>query len=226
MSEQDSPEATTKRRGRQVHTQNGTQPPTLPRPMNDDKDAWRTYWEAQGQEWTHEKRLQQQRYWIAIRANRQLANKLREQGLNEYARMFAYQAQILRRRVLWLQAVQPEAKLRWRIQKLGAYFLSLFFDLLAAYGYSPLRSAVAYVFIIVSFSIIYFALGSNMPRPYHLQWYEALVVSLTAFHGRGFFSNQFTPGDPQSFVAAAEAVIGLLIEISFIATFTQRFFDK
>ena len=65
-----------------------------------------------------------------------------------------------------------------------------------------------------------------MPRPYHLQWYEALVVSLTAFHGRGFFSNQFTPGDPQSFVAAAEAVIDLLIEISFIATFTQRFFDK
>ena len=104
--------------------------------------------------------------------------------------------------------------------------MSLFFDLLAAYGYSPLRSAVAYVFIIVSFSIIYFALGSNMPRHYHLEWYEALVVSLTAFHGRGFFSNQFTPGDPQSFVAAAEAVIGLLIEISFIATFTQRFFDK
>ena len=51
MSEQDTPEATTKRRGRQAHTKNGTQPPTLPRPMNDDKDAWRTYWEAQGQEW-------------------------------------------------------------------------------------------------------------------------------------------------------------------------------
>src|SRR5437588_10522508 len=138
MSEQDSPEATTKRRGRQVHTQIGTHPPTLPRPMNDDKDAWRTYWEAQGQEWTHEKRLQQQRYWIAIRANRQLANKLREQGLNEYARMFAYQAQILRRRVLWLQAVQPEAKFRWRIQKLGAYFMSLFLDILASSDYCML----------------------------------------------------------------------------------------
>lgn len=178
------------------------------------------------QDWAHEKSLQREKYWIAIRANRQLANELREQGLNEYARMFGYQAQILRRKVLWLQAVQPEARIRWRVQKLGAFFSSLFFDLLAAYGYSPLRSAVAYLFIIVTFSIIYFVLGFDMPKPYHLAWYEALMVSLTAFHGRGFFSNQFTPGDPQSFVAATEAVIGLLIEISFIATFTQRFFDR
>lgn len=63
------------------------------------------------QEWIQEKRLQRERYWIAIRANRQLANELREQGLSEYARMFGYQAQILRRRVLWLQTVQPGASL-------------------------------------------------------------------------------------------------------------------
>jgi hypothetical protein len=74
----------------------------------------------------------------------------------------------------------------------------------------------------VSFAIAYFALGQAVGP--HLQWYEALVVSLTAFHGRGFFSQQFSPGDPQSIVAAGEAVVGLLIEISFIATFTQRFF--
>ena len=61
---------------------------------------------------------------------------------------------------------------------------------------------------------------------HHLQWYEALVVSLTAFHGRGFFSEQFKPGDPQAIIAAIEAVVGLVIEISFIATFTQRFFGK
>jgi hypothetical protein len=49
-------------------------------------------------------------------------------------------------------------------------------------------------------------------------------VSLTAFHGRGFFAQQFSPGDPQAIIAAVEAVVGLLIEISFIATFTQRYF--
>jgi hypothetical protein len=69
-------------------------------------------------------------------------------------------------------------------------------------------------------------LGIAAPKPQHLQWYEALVVSLTAFHGRGFFSEQFSPGDPQSFVAAIEAAIGLLIEVCFIATFTQKFFGK
>jgi len=49
---------------------------------------------------------------------------------------------------------------------------------------------------------------------------------LTAFHGQGFFPEQFHPGDPQAFVAAIEAFVGLLIEITFIATFTQRLFGK
>ena len=59
-----------------------------------------------------------------------------------------------------------------------------------------------------------------------LSWNEALVVSLTAFHGRGFFATAFQPGDPQAALAALEAIIGLLIEITFIATFTQRFFAR
>jgi hypothetical protein len=32
--------------------------------------------------------------------------------------------------------------------------------------------------------------------------------------------------DPLILLAAVEAVVGLVIEISFIATFTQRFFGK
>ncbi len=46
------------------------------------------------------------------------------------------------------------------------------------------------------------------------------------FHGCGFFATAFQPGDPQAGLAALEAVFGLLIEISFIATFTQRFFGS
>jgi hypothetical protein len=49
---------------------------------------------------------------------------------------------------------------------------------------------------------------------------------MTAFHGRGFFPTQFNPGDPQAIAAAIEALVGLFIEITLIATLTQRLFDK
>jgi hypothetical protein len=61
-------------------------------------------------------------------------------------------------------------------------------------------------------------------------WNEAIVISMTAFHGRGFFQTAFQPGDLQVAVAAVGAfmglLIGLLIEIVLIATFTQRFFAR
>jgi hypothetical protein len=43
-------------------------------------------------------------------------------------------------------------------------------------------------------------------------------------HGRGFFPGGLSLDDPVTVLAALEAVIGLLIQISFIATFTQRYF--
>ena len=57
----------------------------------------------------------------------------------------------------------------------------------------------------------------------------ALVFSVTSFHGRGFFpggspGHSITLDDPLTVLAASEAIVGLLIEISFIATFTQRYF--
>lgn len=53
--------------------------------------------------------------------------------------------------------------------------------------------------------------------------------SLASFHGRGFFpslSGETNLHNPLVVLAAIEAVVGLFIEISFIATFTQRFFGK
>jgi hypothetical protein len=67
---------------------------------------------------------------------------------------------------------------------------------------------------------MYFVLGP------HLAWNEAIVIRMTAFHGRGFFPEEFKPGDPQALVAAIEALVGLLIEVTFIATLTQRLFGK
>ncbi len=147
------------------------------------------------------------RYRAAARANRQLSVALRDQGLVEEADRFAYRAQLLQRVV-------------WRHQrKWLKYIFSWFLYLLAGYGYRPGRSLIAYLLLILGFAGAFYALG-------HLAWYEALVVSLTAFHGRGFFSQQYQPGDPQSILAALEAVMGLLIEIILIATFTKRFFGS
>jgi hypothetical protein len=49
---------------------------------------------------------------------------------------------------------------------------------------------------------------------------------MSSFHGRGFFNPSITLGDTNAQLATLEAFVGLLIEISFIATFTQRFFGR
>jgi uncharacterized protein YjbI with pentapeptide repeats len=159
-------------------------------------------------------------YEAAVRANRQLAVALQSQGLNEDAARFSYRAQVLQKRVFWFQMFQKGAKLRQRAQALGAWLFSWFLFLLAGYGYRLGRSFLAYFLIISLFMTIYLWLDP------HLVWNEAFVVSMTAFHGRGFSPSTFTPGDPLSFASAAEAFVGLIIEVTFIATLTQRFFSR
>jgi uncharacterized protein YjbI with pentapeptide repeats len=148
----------------------------------------------------------------AVRANRQLAVALRAQGLDEDAAAFAYRAQVLQREVLLRQL------------RFGAYSFSLFLDLLAGYGYRPGRSLVVYLLVIFGFAATYYTLGQSFgPQVSQL---GALVFSVTSFHGRGFFPGTIGLDDPLTVAAAVEAIIGLIIEISFIATFTQRFFGK
>lgn len=173
-------------------------------------------------------------YQAAVRANRQLANAMRAQGMNEEAIPFAYRAQVLQRKVLWRQALWgqggstdiPQRKL-WqraqdiwrRIRYVSSYVFSWFLDILAGYGYKPGRSLFIYVLMIASFAGCYAFFGNLPPN-------EALIFSVTSFHGRGFFPGTFTLGSPITALAALEAVAGLFIEISFIATFTQRFFGR
>jgi len=49
---------------------------------------------------------------------------------------------------------------------------------------------------------------------------------MTSLHGRGFFQPTQSPGGKVAILAAIEAAIGLLLEITFIATVTQRFFAR
>ncbi len=165
----------------------------------------------------------------AVRANRQVVVALRDQGLNEEADRFAYRAQRLQREVLRRQALQGEgrpahASLARRAQRFSAYLFSGSLDLLAGYGYKPGRSLVAYLLFILAFAGMYLRLGGTVHPA--LSPLAALIFSITSFHGRGFFPGGVALDNPLTVVAAAEAIVGLVIEISFIATFTQRFFGK
>jgi len=172
----------------------------------------------------------------AVRAYRQLANAMRAQGMSEEAIPFAYRAQILQRKVYlrqvrWgqvglLETDTPQKGLRqsakdlWRrFRSFGAYAFSWFLDILAGYGYKPGRSLFIYILMIAVFATCYYLVG-------HLTPSEALIFSVTSFHGRGFLPGPFALGSPVTGLAAIEAVAGLFIEISFIATFTQRFFGR
>jgi hypothetical protein len=150
-------------------------------------------------------------YLSAVRAYRRLAVALQTNGLSEDAARYNYRAQVCQRKALFYERRVPS----W----LGSWFLAA----LAGYGYRPGRTILWYIAVVFSFAAAFFLFGPS--SAVHLTWNEALVVSLTAFHGRGFFATTFQPGDPLAALAAGEAVIGLLIEISFIATFTQRFFN-
>jgi len=182
---------------------------------------------SQGIEKQRAKQLED--YRAAVRATRQLANAMRAQGMNEEAIPFAYRAQALQRKVLWRQALWGEAEalqqrtsLRgiWRrFRKLAALIFSYFLDAIAGYGYKPGRTAIIYLVVIAVFALCYDTIGQLTPA-------TALIFSITSFHGRGFLPGPFTLGSPVTALAATEAVMGLFIEISFIATFTQRFFGR
>ncbi len=143
----------------------------------------------------------------ATRANRQMAVALKDQGMNETADQFSYRARICQRHAYRLE------------RKIGSYAGSWFLEMIAGYGFRPLRSFTAYLIIIFVFSVLFYITGSG-----HYNALDACVLSITAFHGRGFFGSQIKPSDPQGVIAACEAFIGLFIEIIFIATFTRRFF--
>ncbi len=150
-------------------------------------------------------------YEIAVRANRQLATVLRNQGLNEEADYFAYRAQLLQRKVLWYQ------------QYVGRWLFSIILALLSGYGYRLWRILAAYVVVVSLFGFAYFVMGIYYPPYLHLD--QAYLQSITAFHGR-VFSEQFSSNTPQIWVTAFEAVTGLVIEGVFIAMLVQRFFGK
>ncbi len=167
-------------------------------------------------------------YRGAVRAYRQLATALQEQGLNEEAVPFAYRAQVLQRRVLWRQMLQLRRQGRKGIGRLARkmidYLFSWLLDLCAGYGYKPLRALFAYLLVIAAFMILYYVQGIVYGT--HLSWEQLLIVSMTSFHGRSFFTDQIELSRPQAFTAVSEGFVGFIMEVSLIVIFVRSFFKK
>jgi uncharacterized protein YjbI with pentapeptide repeats len=194
--------------------------------------------------WDRVRRLGDERnvsLWLSARAQervarayRQLAAQLRVQGMSEVADRFLYRAQVRQRRVL-LRRILDDVRRPWLLPRgIARYVFSWFLAVLAGYGYAPARTLFWYLVTIVGFTVAYLKTTTGwipfgLPHPSGfapLTWYEALILSVSSFHGRGFFQPVQSLGDPVAALAALEAVVGLLIEISFIATFTQRFVNS
>jgi hypothetical protein len=204
-------------------------------------DAVRRLADEQSVDWLSEAEAYE--YRAAVRAYRQMAQRLRDQGFSDVADRLSDRAQVLQRKLLF-HVMLEDWRRPWLLPgDLLRWLFSWFLALLAGYGYHPGRTLLWYLVLVAGFAVTYFAYGTGCPilgvsdivhvlstsqvcTAHPMTWHEAFVVSFTAFHGRGFFVGTFEPSDPQATVAAVEAVTGLLVEISFIATFTQRFFAR
>lgn len=148
-------------------------------------------------------------YHNAVRAYRQLATVLRSQGLNEEAARFTYQGQIIQREVL-------RREKNWL-----AWLYSWILDLVAGYGYKPLRFFIAAITILVFFGIIYFILG--LLNPTHLTILNAFVTSVQYFLTPDF-KNLFA--NVRGTFGAIEGLFGIFIAAILIAIVTNRILNK
>lgn len=200
------------------------------RKLGDEQEAHKRR-ASNGVPYTRLQRLEH--YEAAVRANRQLSTVLRGQGLAEYADYYAYRGKKIRIYALWREAFVWDKRrpvdFVQRLRDVGGWIGSLLVYAIAGYGYRPWRSFVTYVAVVAAFALAFFLLGPSANVP--LSPIGAAVFSVTSFHGRGFFPGG-TPGhavlldDWLSILSALEAFVGLLVEITFIATFTQRFLSR
>lgn len=148
----------------------------------------------------------------AARAYRDLALALHAQGLALDASRYRLREQQLHRLALRLE------------RRYGAWLFSWLLNVVAGHGERPERTVVAYLTVILSFATMYFGVARIERFGAGFGFMDALIFSVTSFHGRGFFPGTLPPlTHPLAAIAAAEAIVGLFIELVFIASFTRRF---
>ncbi len=143
-------------------------------------------------------------YAAAVRANRQLETALRDQGWNEQADRLTYRAQVLQRRVLWME------------RQHAAHLFSLFLYLVTGYGQRLRHILFAYVAVVLFFTAIYFILGSV--GGHHVRLDATLIESLKAIR----------EPDPSAllsvrgFLTFLEGILGLVLEATLVGMLVQR----
>ena len=161
-------------------------------------------------------------YLAAGRAYRSLSVSLLGQGLARAATRFHFRAEVMGRKAHFYEAV---ARLRTPWVLLGPllfvpWLLSLLLSVAAGYGiYHVWRLVVTYLVIVTGCTAVYYI--SAQQRHVAMTVPDALLLSVTSFHGRGLQPSA-TLNDTMRAVAGVEAVGGLLVEALFIAAFTRR----
>ena len=148
-------------------------------------------------------------YSNAAHAYRQLAIVLQSQGLNEEANRFTYHGKLMQRKVLW-----------WEKNWL-AWLFSWILNLVAGYGYKPLRFLIAAILISLFFGIIYFILG--LLSPTHLTVVNAFVTSVQYLLTPDFKN---LLANVQGTIGAIEGLFGIFIAAILIAIVTNRILNK
>jgi uncharacterized protein YjbI with pentapeptide repeats len=164
----------------------------------------------------------EQEYIAAARAYRSLSVELQSQGVVRDAARFHFRAEVMSRRVQFHRSMRY-LRSRWLLIApllFMPWLLSLLLSAVAGYGvYHVWRLAITYLGVVAVFACAYFVVGQHAQTG--LQPVDALVLSLTSFHGRGLQPASALT-DTMRHIAGLEAILGLLIEGLFIAAFTRR----
>jgi hypothetical protein len=143
---------------------------------------------------------------LARRTYAQLSPEFSQRGMTDLSEKSSY-----------LAKQQASRTLRPWSRRLGHRALGY----LCGWGYRPGRTVLWWVLINLLFTGIYvFEVHAYVHHPI-----EALALSITSFHGRGLAVEPSSNGTTIVVLSAIEAVVGLVIEAAFVATFVRRFLN-
>jgi hypothetical protein len=108
-------------------------------------------------------------------------------------------------------------------RKFGAWLFFLLLALLTGHGERLGRIVIAWISLNVLFSTIYWGISVIVPGASPLPYLTAVVLSITSFLGRGYLPPSITLDNLSVGVSVVEAIIGFVIEVTFIAAFSRRF---
>jgi hypothetical protein len=110
----------------------------------------------------------------------------------------------------------------WRRRRRPAtYVLWWLLFVVTGYGYKPLRALACYLLVVAAFATVYVELA-HATLASVLAWKDAALLSVGAFHGAALFGVAHHRAGLLTTFVIAEAVLGLVIELTVIASFARR----